>query len=252
MLTSIKLNRMINDKKNEIKISIITVVYNGVDALESTILSVINQSYKNIEYLIIDGGSTDGTVEIIKKYKDKIKYWISESDKGIYDAMNKGWSKAKNDSFILFLGAGDKIIKLPNMSIHEKSDVIYGDVTLGDKKIFRSTVGWRTYFGNTIHHQAMLIRKRIHLEPPFSLSYKVYGDFDFNQRLLKKRVKFNKDKDFYSFALEGGVSEQINIKEVQQVVRKNYGFLVSLLALLYFKLQKINESRKNNCSISSL
>ncbi|MCK5789071.1 MAG: glycosyltransferase, partial [Chlamydiia bacterium] len=71
-------------------ISIITVVFNGVEYLEQTIQSVINQSYDNVEYIIIDGGSTDGTVDIIRKYEDQIDYWVSEKDKGIYDAMNKG------------------------------------------------------------------------------------------------------------------------------------------------------------------
>lgn len=75
-------------------ISIITISYNAVKDIESTILSVLNQTYPNIEYIIIDGGSTDGTLDIIKKYEDKITYWVSEPDKGIYDAMNKGSSKS--------------------------------------------------------------------------------------------------------------------------------------------------------------
>jgi len=80
--------------KNKPLISIVTVVYNGEEFLEETIKSVVSQTYKNIEYIIIDGGSTDGTVDIIKKYEDKIDYWVSEPDSGIYDAMNKGIDKA--------------------------------------------------------------------------------------------------------------------------------------------------------------
>ena len=72
------------------KISIVTVCYNAVSVIENTILSVINQTYPDIEYIIIDGGSTDGTVEIIEKYSDRLAYWVSEPDNGIYDAMNKG------------------------------------------------------------------------------------------------------------------------------------------------------------------
>lgn len=91
---------------NKPLISIITVVYNGEEFLEETILSVINQSYKNIEYIIIDGGSTDGTINIIKKYEDKITYWVSEKDKGISDAFNKGIRVAKGE-YLNFQGDGD-------------------------------------------------------------------------------------------------------------------------------------------------
>lgn len=84
-------------------ISIITVSFNCVKTIEETILSVINQSYTSIEYIIIDGKSTDGTIEIIKKYADRISFWVSEEDNGIYDAMNKGLKQASGD-FVLFLG----------------------------------------------------------------------------------------------------------------------------------------------------
>ena len=88
-------------------ISVITVSYNAVLTIEQTILSVINQTYLNIEYIIIDGGSTDGTVNVIKKYADKIAYWVSESDKGIYDAMNKGIAYSHGE-YCNFINAGDK------------------------------------------------------------------------------------------------------------------------------------------------
>ena len=84
-------------EKLNMKLSIITVSLNNKDTIEQTIRSVLSQTYNNVEYIVIDGGSTDGTVDIIKKYEDKISYWVSESDKGIYDAMNKGIRKATGD-----------------------------------------------------------------------------------------------------------------------------------------------------------
>jgi len=95
-----------NNKKIGPLISIVTVVYNDVANIEETILSVINQNYENIEYIVIDGKSDDGTTAIIKKHEHIIKYWISEEDKGIYDAMNKGIVVAKGD-LITFMNSGD-------------------------------------------------------------------------------------------------------------------------------------------------
>ena len=91
---------------NEPLISIITVVFNGIEHLEETILSVANQTYCNIEYIVIDGGSDDGTLEIIKKYLHIIDLWVSENDNGIYDAMNKG-AKLATGSHLGFLNASD-------------------------------------------------------------------------------------------------------------------------------------------------
>ena len=88
------------------KITVITVCHNAAKTLEKTIKSVLNQTYPNIEYIIIDGGSTDDTVDIIKRYADRLAYWISEPDKGIYDAMNKGIEVATGE-WINFMNAGD-------------------------------------------------------------------------------------------------------------------------------------------------
>jgi glycosyltransferase involved in cell wall biosynthesis len=88
------------------KISVITICYNAVDLIEKTILSVLHQSYDNIEYIIIDGNSTDGTVDIIQKYANQLAYWISEPDGGIFDAMNKGLDHATGE-WVNFMNAGD-------------------------------------------------------------------------------------------------------------------------------------------------
>lgn len=113
-------------------VSIITVVFNGAKYIEQTINSVINQSYKNIEYIIIDGASTDGTIDIIKQYENKISYWKSEKDKGIYFAMNKGISLA-NGELIGILNADDfylpdTIKKIIDADKLFHTDIYYGDI----------------------------------------------------------------------------------------------------------------------------
>ncbi|MDD3342473.1 MAG: glycosyltransferase family 2 protein [Sulfurospirillaceae bacterium] len=100
---------MNSNHRNKPQISIITAVFNGEKHLEQTIQSIINQTYENMEYIIIDGGSTDGTLDIIKKYEDKIEYWVSEKDKGISDAFNKGVKVAKGE-YINFQGDGDGFV----------------------------------------------------------------------------------------------------------------------------------------------
>lgn len=90
--------------------SIITITYNAVRLVEQTLLNVLSQSYPNIEYIVIDGGSTDGTVDIIRRYESGLAYWVSEPDKGIYDAMNKGLQKATGD-YVWFINAGDTSVR---------------------------------------------------------------------------------------------------------------------------------------------
>lgn len=146
--------------KNNILISVVTVSYNAVATIEQTLLSVINQTYPNIEYIIIDGGSTDGTVDIIKKYADEIVYWISEPDKGIYDAMNKGIKKA-NGEWINFINAGDsyydkKSIEQIVLSFHEEGIIYYGDAWVNSicKKYWGKFSRRKLAMGN-ICHQAI-------------------------------------------------------------------------------------------------
>lgn len=116
-------------------ISVVTVCYNAADTIEKTMLSVLNQTYHDIEYIIIDGGSTDGTVEIIRKYADRIAYWVSEPDKGIYDAMNKG-IKVATGEWINFMNAGDEFVdanvldKLFFAKTVANVDVIYGNTLM--------------------------------------------------------------------------------------------------------------------------
>lgn len=221
-------------------ITVITVVFNGEQHLEETILSVINQNYDNVEYIIIDGGSADGTVELIKKYEDQIDYWVSEEDKGIYDAMNKGWALANNDSRVLYLGAGDKVLSLPEIEIltDELDTIIYGIVEL-DKYIFNSKVNWKLNLGNTLHHQALLVPKNIHLMPPFNIKYLIYADYDFNLRLYKAGNKFVRSEKFFGYALPDGISAEIDVNEMAGVAMENSGVIVGLLSYIYCSIQSL-------------
>src|SRR5688572_13647639 len=101
-------------------VSIITIVYNNRDHIEGTIKSVLFQTFTDYEYIIIDGASNDGTVDIIKQYEDKLGYWISEKDKGIYDAMNKGLRAAKG-KYVWFMNSGDKIAEADTLEKIVKS-----------------------------------------------------------------------------------------------------------------------------------
>lgn len=215
------------------KISIITVVKNGASILEETILSVIEKMpTTDIDYIIIDGGSTDGTTDIIKKYADHISYWVSEQDNGIYDAMNKGWAAAAENSFILFLGAGDRILSLPEaMNSFYQNDVVYGDVWMGEKTVFKSRAGFHLNLYNSLHHQALLVNKALHPVPPFNCRYRIYADFDFNQRLKKSGVNFIYSPDFIGYACPGGVSDQNDFAESLSIILLNYGFIWAVAAL---------------------
>jgi glycosyltransferase involved in cell wall biosynthesis len=218
-------------------ISIVIVVYNGEGHLEKTILSVLDQKNKNVEFIIIDGGSTDGTVDIIKKYEKHIAFWISEPDKGIYDAMNKGWDYADINNHILFLGAGDTILQLPSNSDLKSDCIYYGDVILGNGGIFEGKADFRLKIGNTIHHQALLIPKKLHPQPPFNIQYKVYADFDFNQRLLKNNACFKKTNELKSNILPDGFSQHHKTLEWYYIIKNNFGLSYAYLGYLYHVLQ---------------
>ncbi len=182
---------------NQPLISIITVVYNGEAFLEQTIQSVINQTYENIEYIIIDGGSTDKTVDIIKKYENKIDYWISEKDDGIYDAMNKGIDRASGD-FVNFMNGGDtfydksvlenifKDIKgCSDKAIFGKAITAYNDrVFVRYENFDFSNPNW--YISTQPSHQAIFIPKSIFEKKRFDTNLKIAADVEYIKYALKE------------------------------------------------------------------
>lgn len=210
---------MQDDLKNCPKISIITVSYNSAKTIEQTILSVINQSYKNIEYIIIDGGSTDGTVDIIKKYADKIAYWVSEPDEGIYHAMNKGIDIASGE-YIYFLGSDDwlydkKIISFiaDKLIAEPLTDVLAGNVFSVDED-YKIQLPSSTVFGMDeinmgyrVPHQGCLVRTGIMKENKFDLRYRIVADYDlFLKMFFSGKYRYKLIEDFIAFYSAAGTS----------------------------------------------
>lgn len=180
--------------KNYPKITVITVSYNTISSIEQTILSVVNQIYPNIEYIILDGGSHDGTVDIIKKYQDKISYWISEPDKGIYDAMNKG-IKIASGVWVNFMNAGDIFCDNSVISAlfcpeqKSESDIIYGDtefIYAFGKYVKKPLPLESLQYSMTFCHQSTFVKTKLLKEMPFNTQYQICADYDFFYSCMKQ------------------------------------------------------------------
>jgi len=151
------------------KLSIITINLNNCQGLEKTVLSVINQSYKDFEYIVIDGGSTDGSVELIKKHEDKINKWLSEKDKGIFNAMNKGILQAAG-KYLLFMNSGDCFVDNDVLekfaTFQNDEDIIYGNLNFTGGNV-KSTwcppanLSFNYFFEDSLPHQAAFIQKKL-------------------------------------------------------------------------------------------
>lgn len=210
-----------------LKISVVTVCYNSVNTIERTILSVLNQTYENVEYIIIDGGSTDGTVDIIKKYAGRLAYWVSEPDKGIYDAMNKGIAIATGE-YINFMNAGDIFFMPTTISLIFDSlrmeDVIYGDTI----KISNScnyiehclpleSMRYILPFG----HQATFVRKGIIKQNLFDVNFRSAADYNQLYHIWEKGARFRYIPNIIAvFDARSGFSalnKEIVLKEVAEI-----------------------------------
>lgn len=215
------------------RVSVITVVFNGIDCIKNTIDSVIRQGYPNIEYIIIDGGSTDGTVDIIKSNNNRIAKWISEKDKGIYDAMNKGLRLAIGE-WIIFLNSGDILnnadtisLFIANCNRFLDADIVFGDTILNyrGKEILLKQNKKNIRFESICHQSQFIRREALINYGGYNYEFPIYADYEFQlSTLLKGRerivylpltiVNFNTEgvssKPFYTF-----------LKEYLSVVRKH-------------------------------
>lgn len=240
---------MLNKESNSPKISIITVVYNNRNNFYKTIESVKHQNYKNIEYIVIDGGSTDGTLEEIKRNNDVVNKWISEKDSGIYDAMNKGISIATGD-YIWFLNGGDMIYS-PNtlnevFTSCKEADVYYGDTELVDDdgksygkrklKTPPENLSWKNMIdGMVITHQSLIIKKNIII--PYDLSFKHCSDIDWTIKILKSSNKIINTRIIISKFLLGGYSRKNTISSLFERIRiLSKHFNIILVLFNHFKL----------------
>lgn len=241
-------------------ISIITVVFNGGAYLEQTIRSVIDARKDDLEneleYIVIDGGSTDNTLDIIKKYGKQIDHWTSEPDKGIYDAMNKGIKKATGQ-YIGLLNADDwyqpGILQQVKDKINAPSTgennqrVLYcdhyeHDDELDHDKVKQCTSQMKYWRGMTISHQAMFISAPVYSQLGFyDLDYKWASDYEFFLRMIKAGVTFQKlDAYGVNFRKGGSSTQHMNrsISEVSRIVRKYFG-VFSKIYLLFLLTNRL-------------
>lgn len=215
-------------------VSIITVVYNGEEHIEQSIQSVLAQSYDNIEYIIIDGLSTDGTLDIIKKYESKISKVVSEKDTGIYNAMNKGLALAKGD-IIAILNADDyyyleTIESVVNQFEQSKTDVVYGDLTklrrLNKQEYFREVQPDITLIEQTmpIFHPSTFLKKHVYEKiGGFNDAYQLSADYDLIYRIYKEGFQFNYlPKTLTVFRVDGATATNCKTYEEGYQILKSY------------------------------
>lgn len=236
------------------KFSIITVTYNAVNVLEDTIQSIVTQTYKNTEYIIVDGGSTDGTLDIIHKYKEHIHTLVSEPDKGLYDAMNKGIKLATGD-YLCFLNAGDGLheddtlqLMVHSITGTELPGVLYGETEIVDSEgHFLSMrrlstperLTWKSFKkGMLVCHQAFFARRD--LIEPYDLQYRFSADFDWCIRIMKKaEVLHNTHLTLIDYLNEGMTTRnhKASLKERFRIMAKHYGLISTAMHHVWFVLR---------------
>jgi glycosyltransferase involved in cell wall biosynthesis len=253
--------RIKNKKYKNPLFSIITVVYNGEKYLEKTIESVIKQKFKNFEYIVIDGGSTDNSVKIIEKFEKKIDYWVSEKDRGIYDAFNKGMRVSKG-KFIGFINSDDiykkNALKIISNYIekNQQADFIFGSVkkhwgVLYGYKPHKIKYSWGFY---SSHSTGFFIKRKVAEKVGFyNIKYKYHADYDYFYRLIvKNKMKgiSTKKNEIVGVFRRGGFSSKISFwKKLKEDIRIRYdnGQNIFLLILIFSNkfLRNIDQILKN-------
>lgn len=194
------------------KLSIITINYNNCEGLRKTIKSVVSQTFRDFEYVIIDGGSTDGSVDVIKEYADRVDYWVSEKDHGIYHAMNKG-AFAAHGEYTQFLNSGDYLCDervLEKVFANQfNEDIVCGNMytSRGDERISPDEVSMAYMLTGTLLHPVSFIKRALFDVYKYDERYKIMGDRDFFMyHLIKENVSYRKVNVFVAVFDVSGIS----------------------------------------------
>ncbi|MCC8425260.1 glycosyltransferase family 2 protein [Mucilaginibacter sp. UR6-11] len=233
-------------------LSVITIVYNNAKYIERTMLSVLNQTYRGIEYIVIDGRSTDGTLEVIEKYKSRVAKLISEKDKGIYDAMNKGLAAATGD-YVLFMNSADEFYADDTVAnvfaTAPDADIYYGETEMIDEEgrsLGRrrhkapANFTWRSFkYGMSVSHQAIYIKRS--LVEPYDPRYQLSADIDWILRAVKKAKRIVNVNQYVARYQVGGMSKlkhRQSLAERFDIMKRHYGLLPTLFnhAVIAFNL----------------
>lgn len=235
---------------NKPLISVITAVLNGVEHIERAIHSVLNQTYENIEFIIVDGGSTDGTLDLIKQYDEVVDYWVSEPDRGVYDAMNKGLGLVRGD-YILFLGCDDQLYDVFHEVVRYFQDSMtsyYGNVVLSNnKKIYGGNFSPLKLFVQNIPHQAIFYSKHVFKEYLFDCRYITVADYDLNLKVFSNKnyglkyipktiANYNNEQGISSILIDHQFS-----KDKPGIIQKHYSvfyYWLYMILRFIFKREK--------------
>lgn len=230
------------------KITIVTVVYNSVNFIEGTINSVINQDYDNKEYIIIDGLSSDGTVEIINQYSENIDFWKSEKDKGIYDAMNKSLQFVTGD-WIIFMNSGDQFFNnhvLKDLSLNKSYDLYFGATKiktndLNDLIKYPMTVN-KLWKGMICCHQSIIFRSDLFKKYYFDINYTLSADYNLIYTIVRnENPKVFFTNNIISIYYDEGVSKNNYLDVLQQnlAISKSFNnnFIFSKIISFYFQVK---------------
>lgn len=217
-------------------VSVITVVRNAVGDIARTIEGVLAQSYENVEYIVVDGASDDGTLDVIRRYDDRIDYWVSERDTGIYDAMNKGVELVSDsNAYIIFANAADKLYSPAALERAVDragdADLVYGRMRLTDgdeSAVMGREVTVSDLARETLCHPATLMRRRVFdTVGRFDTRFKIAADYDLIVRCFQHPVKSRFVDEIISEMQMGGTSEDrfmLSCSERKKVVRERFGY----------------------------